>query len=384
MQARVILAIDTNIRTGRDFIRGVMNFSSIKGNWDFLFIGPYMKHSKSIHSWKPSGLLCFGGIDISSILPLNLPCVINSYFNQYPDLPSIRYDNTQIARIAADHLRSLGLRRFAFCGLDMFWAKERQDAFIEYLRRANYPDIYVHFRTFKRYQISWEKEEQITINWLQSLPKPIGIMACDDHYARYIARLSKMASIPIPEEIALIGVDNDDLSCECSNPPLSSVQCSWEKAGFEAAVLLEKLMKHQTVSDTTITVLPTYVIARQSTEIHAIEDTEIAHALNFIRTNAHKRIQVPDVVEATSLSKRLLYKRFKDVIGRTIHSEINRVRMEKIASLLLETDMSVLQIALCLGDQNDKHIARAFKKHFGLSPVEYRAKYIKPNPPNNS
>jgi LacI family transcriptional regulator len=179
----------------------------------------------------------------------------------------------------------------------------------------------------------------------------------------------------VPKDVAVIGVDNDELICDLGDPPLSSIATDAERAGYEAAKILARQMSNNTVGSTNIYIRPLYVLPRQSTDILNVEDEAVAKAIHCIRTHAREIIQVSDVVEAAGVSRADLYKRFQKVLGRSISSEIRYVRANEIARMLIESDLSVSKIALSLGYRNTAHVARFFSHEKGLTPMEYRRKY---------
>jgi LacI family transcriptional regulator len=219
---------------------------------------------------------------------------------------------------------------------------------------------------------TWENELTIMADWLAKLPKPVGLMTCNDDRAQQIIEACKIANLHVPEQIAVVGVDNDELVCELSEPPLSSVVLNAERAGYEAAELLDQLMAGEKMVGQTIWARPSRVVTRKSTDILAIEDKDVADAIRFIRENAKKAIQVDDVVRATAISRRVLEKRFRKEVGRSIFGEIKRNRTDLIARMLLETDWSVSQIALKSGFSNIDHFSRYFRQEMGIRPLAFR------------
>ena len=219
-------------------------------------------------------------------------------------------------------------------------------------------------------------EQGLIADWLKSLPKPVGLMVCNDDRGRQITETCNAVGLNVPDEISVVGVDNDNLVCELSSPPLSSIALSVERAGYEAAELLDKLMAGKKKKTTrTITVSPTHIVTRQSTNILAIEDHEVVQAVRFIRKHPKEPIQVGDVVNVVTLSRRVLERRFRKALGRSVHDEIRRVRIEQVARMLMETNLSVSQIALDLGYPGVDHIARYFQREKGMSPLAYRKQY---------
>ena len=222
---------------------------------------------------------------------------------------------------------------------------------------------------------SWKHELCAIASWLDSVPKPIAVMACNDNRARHVIEACKIIGLNVPEQVAVIGANNDETICELSDPPLSSVALNTEKAGYEAAELLDRLMAGEKMAEQQIVVEPTHVVSRQSTDILAIKDTEVNKAISFIRQNFKKPIQVADVVEATILSRRMLQKRFRTELRHTIVQEIRQARVKEIVRLLMETNKPILQITKEMGYINYEHISRYFRQVTGMSLLAYRKHY---------
>ena len=244
-------------------------------------------------------------------------------------------------------------------------------SFSETIRNAGY-ETSVHRPLKVPKPGSWQSELQQISEWLASLPKPLAIMACNDDRGRHVIEACKMANVKIPYEAAVLGVDNDELFCELCDPPLSSIARDTEAAGFEAAAVLDKLMSGQKTDCNRIIVHPTHVVARVSSDILAIEDPEVAKALSFIEYHSRQHTLVDEVADAVAMSRRNLHRRFVKTLGRTVHQEIRRARVELVVQMLLETDMTIAQIAYALGWPSEKHIAREFKAVKGVTPLAFR------------
>jgi LacI family transcriptional regulator len=200
-------------------------------------------------------------------------------------------------------------------------------------------------------------------------------MACNDDRAAEIVETCATIGLQVPEEIAVIGVDNDDMVCELANPPISSIFLNEERAGYEAAKLLAQLMAGEKMAGQKIPVHATHIVTRQSTDILKVEDPQIVRALRYIKQNSQRLISVDQVVDATLLSRRVLESRFRRELNRSILSEIRRVRVDTVVRKLIETNMTISQIAIDMGFSDDKHIARMFRKEKGMSPNAYRKKF---------
>jgi LacI family transcriptional regulator len=214
--------------------------------------------------------------------------------------------------------------------------------------------------------------------WLKSLPKPLGLMACNDDRGQHVIEACKIAGLRVPDEVGIIGADNDELVCELSDPPMSSVAVNFERAGYESAEVLAQLISghaRKRSRSNQIIVQATHVVARQSTDILSISDLALGKGLRFIRQRGNEALNVADVVLAAGLSRRVLEKRFRKLLGRSVLSEIRRVRVEHICRMLVETNQSVSQIALALGYDGVEHFARYFRAEVQMTPLAYRKRF---------
>jgi LacI family transcriptional regulator len=292
-----------------------------------------------------------------------------------PGIPNIITESDKIGTMAAEHLLGLGFKQFAYCGFKgIFWSEERSESFSKRIAQAGFKtNIYQQPRS--RTTPSWEEEKTIMAYWLRSLPKPTGLMACNDDRAQQVAEACKISGSQIPIDVAVIGVDDDKLVCELIDPPLTSIGLNFERAGYEAAELLDRLMAGEEFSNQKIIVQTMPITLRKSTGIMAMEDHIVAEAVSFIRKNASKQISVDDVSDELPVSRRDLERRFRREIGRSILSEIRSARTEAIIRMLFETNLSVSQIALHLGFSDASHISRFFRSMKGMSMLEYRRKF---------
>ncbi len=237
----------------------------------------------------------------------------------------------------------------------------------------------VHYFEHKdaRSQDLWYYKPSELSQWLKSLPKPIALMTCDDNQGHHVTEAARHAGIRIPDEVAVLGVDNDEMICELSDPPLSSIDLDTEKGGYDAAGLLEKMIQTKNCSSwNDIVVHSTQVVTRHSTDIFASKDAYIVTALKFIHQNLDKNLKVDQILREVPLSRRSLEKRFVQTTGYPVYEYIYKQRIEQFTKKLLETEMSIFEIALELGLSDSKNIARQFKQIKGLTPMEYRKKYL--------
>lgn len=330
-----------------------------------------------LNDWEPNGIIMRDLIKIEKIAHLDLPIIIAYANNERASYyPVIMSDCPAMGEMAAEYLHGRGLRQFAYCGFDdMPWSRDRHKSFQQKIAEAGF-EIHSYSPPKSRIKRLWQNEQKFMADWLKSLPKPIGLMACNDDRGQDVLHACKIADLDVPDDIAVLGVDNDELICDLSRPSLTSIALNTEKAGYEAAALLDKLMSgDEKMANQTIMVQPTHVVTRQSTEILAIENREVIRAVRYIRQYAKRAIQVTDVVDVTSLSRRVLEKRFRSILGRSILKEIRHSRVNQIARMLIETNQSILQIALATGFTDANHISRYFQQEKEISPIAYRKQY---------
>ncbi len=355
-------------------MRGIVRYSRLHGPWSF--------------RWKPTGLEgilpkleelhCDGIImrdsdQLEEILRLNIPTIVVRHHKEEQKARiNIITDTKKITKLAVGHFLERGLKQFAFCGYDtMKWSRERCVQFQERIQESRYP-IEIYTQPILDEKLTWDQEYNHLKEWVNGLPKPVGIMACNDDRGHQLLEVCTDLFINIPEEVSILGVDNDELICELSNPPLTSIALNFELAGFEAASVLDRWMNGRGFTFRNIIVPATHVIHRKSTEITALEDRYVSMALNYIRKNATHSFSVDDVVSIIPLSRRELERRFKKSLNRTIKEEIRRVKTNLIAQMLVETNYSILDIALSLGFTGVEHISRYFRPEKGMSLRQYR------------
>jgi len=376
---KVILDVDISIAFGRGVFRGVVKYVRLHGPWNLISKPPFYRQLKRtpIEKSNADGIIMHTD-DIRKIQRVSMsgiPAIVSYMKKPAKNLPILICDDDEIGKMAAEHLLSCYLKSFAFCGYnDFHWSRDRQDSFSKKIAKAGFK-TYTYKQPASRIKQLWENEKIIIADWLKSLPKPVGLMACNDYRGQQVIEACKSVDIHIPDGVAIIGVDNDEQICELTDPPLSSVILNAENAGYEAAKLLDKFMAGKKMTNQKILVRPGGVYVRQSTNILAIEDKHIAKAVNFIRQHAKHPIQVNDVARAVGLSRRILEIRFRKILGRSVHDEIQYIRIEQIARMLIETNLSVSYISTTLGYPSLGHIARYFKKIKGLNPTDYRKKY---------
>ena len=289
-------------------------------------------------------------------------------------ISTVSTNNRQIAVLAADHLLQRGLQHFAYCGvltrtIDP-WNRQRRQTFVEQLRqRGQHCAVYTGRHSAAH---SWEQLQEKLGSWLMSLPKPVGLMAANDARARHVLEACRRLQLRVPDDVAVIGVDNDELICNLANPPLTSIVQGTEEIGYQAAVLLDRTIARQQPRLVQLEIDPVAVITRQSTDLVATEDTVVSLAVLYIRQHACQGIQVTDVARQAGVSRSTLDGRFRHVVGRTVRAEIERIQLDAAQQLLVTTSLSVDEIARRAGFSSAQYMNAVFRRTLRQTPGHYR------------
>lgn len=383
---KVILLLDSSRSFNRGLLGGLSRYARLHGPWslDMNFWNTYDIGLPHIARWQGEGIFAAGIYSKESakkILESGLPAItvedeladhLPAHTENSNGIATIRTDSQAAGRIAAEYLLERGLRHFAFCGVpNKSWSQQRKEGFRRRIQQAKLK-CHIYPEPCLKKDNVWEKERVTLANWLRALPKPTGLMACNDERSCELIEAAHLAGVTAPEEIAVVGVDNDELICNLLDPPLSSIGLNGDKAGYEAAALLDRLMAGEKMAGQEVIVEPTGVVARKSTDIMAVADPAISAAIRFIRARAADMIRVDDVVNATPLSRRLLERRFRRTLGRSILNEIQHVHVESAVEILLNTDMPISQIAQKAGFSSPTHLGVIFKQRMKMTPFAYR------------
>ena len=379
---KVALLVETARGYGRQVLHGIVRYARLHGPWAFYVTpGDFVQSLPQMEEWGGTGIIARVGSPqvAKAILATQLPVVALdlSETQLAPESPWSRMsqlssDSEGAVRLAVKHLLEKGLHHIGFVGIaGKIWSDRRHQAFERQMAEAGYEALaYVCAR---RRPLPWGREQMVMSRWLAGLPKPVGILACNDDRGREVLAACRQAKLRVPEEVAVIGVDNDELLCDLSDPPLSSVALGAERAGFEAAALLDDLMAGRVKKPQRLVAAALGVVARRSTDVLVHEDAEVAAALRFIHERAGQRIRVYDVVAHLGDARRTFEIRFRQALGRSIHTEIQRTRLERAKHLLLETDLPLPRVARSCGFGSASYLAAVFRRHLGVTPVKYRA-----------
>jgi LacI family transcriptional regulator len=377
MHSPLIAACVPDFGVGREILLGFHAAAAALGwsihvdagmvpNWDVLndrhlvgaLIGPYT-YSKIIASgWRRVPLVA-AEVDLTA-----------------HGIPSIRADDRAIGIAAAEHLLSRGHRNFAGFGTKFPWFLNRAEALEERITQAGARYLGTWGAAPSRPFKNEQKEPGALIPWLMNLPRPVAILAGCDNWGRMLNLWCYRAGIRIPEDIAVVGVDNDALVCETAIPPLSSVAVLWRRVGAEAARVMARILAApdpKRCSPAPLTLIPpTEVVVRRSSDMFAVEDRNVATALRVIRDHATEHLDVPELLHHVPVGRHALQRAFRKHIGRTIIGEIRRVRVERAKSLLCTTDLTMPDIADRSGFASAAKLSEMFRRETGTTPGAFR------------
>jgi LacI family transcriptional regulator len=380
--------VDLSLPYDREIARGVAQYAREVGDWRLYIEEEEARRVPDFRSWGGNGLVAsFDDERVArAVEGAGVPVVAvgggAGYHAAASGIPYVETDNEQIAALAAEHLLDRGLPFCGFYGLPpsptTVWSQARSRGFLARMGAAGKPcQEFVAWHEATQ----WQTLQKELIQWLTSLPRPVGIMACDDIRARHILEACRAAGLRVPHDVAVIGVDDDDLLCDFSEPTLSSVRQAARRIGLEAARLLDQLMQRpgNTPRSTTrkpkarrIVVPPIGVVARRSTQTVAVADPVIASVVRFVRERACGRLGIRDVVRESGLSRWVLEDRFRQAVGHSIHDDIVRVRLAEAQRLLTTTDLPVKAIAKRAGAGSVSYMTTLFRRHLDTTPAALR------------
>ncbi|WP_455966752.1 substrate-binding domain-containing protein [Bacteroides fluxus] len=378
---RLILLTDFTEAFAHNLLRGILEYSKGREPWVVCRMPPSYKQANGIpgvlewaKKWEADAIIAqFDDTDEVELFRQNgIIALAQDFKSRFSVIPNITSRYKQTGQMAADFFLQKGFRNFAFYGYkDVVWSEERCMGFRDRIVEKGFGDCFFEYQK-QSLENLWYYESEPVANWIKSLPRPVALMACDDTQGNKIMELCRVLGIKIPEEVAVLGVDNDEIICGLSDPPLSSVNLNIVKGGYEAARLIERLLRDKDAISEDVVIQPVTIVNRLSTDIYATDNPVILTALKYIHQNLVNKISVEDIVRQVPLSRRLLEIRFKQVTGQPIYQYISNLRMERFAQLLLANTEPVADLAVQVGLADAKNLARQFKEWKGCTPVEYR------------
>ena len=369
---RVLLLLDSSSEFDRKLLRGIVRYSNEHGPWLFYRMPQSYRNKygdKGIIKWaKKWGANAIVGrlddeiVDVQT--ELGIPVVLQNYHHRSVSCSNLTGDYHTAGEMAANFFRKKNYTNFAYYGIKgVIWSEERGSAFKERVASEGYKVECFEGKLRSRVE-----------EWLKKLPKPIALFCCDDERAIFLSETCKIAGISIPEEIALLGVDNDDLLCNISDPPISSIELDVEGGGYAIGELLHDQMLNGVLPQATnVVISPVRIEQRRSTERYNIQDPYVLKVVQRIESSYNKDLSVESLLADIPLSRRNFETKFKRELNTSIYQFILNCRCNHLADLLLTTTRSVMDLSIEVGFKDGGNVSRVFKKCKGVSPVDYRA-----------
>jgi LacI family transcriptional regulator len=377
---KIILLLDFAEEYSKCLLQGISRYSAENGHWSFCRMPLYYRETLGVKGilnwakdWKAHGIIgqLYNEME-NDLYQSPLPMIAQDFKERFRFIPNITGQYRETGKLGAEYFLNKGYTQFAFYGFkNIVWSRERAEGFESAVNQAGF---HVHYFEHKKARSTdlWYYKSNSLSKWLKSLPKPIALMACDDNQGVHITEACKQNNIRVPQEVAVLGVDNDVMLCELSDPPLSSIELDIERAGYDTARAMDLMITGRVKFYRDILVPPLKVVTRNSTDIYASQDNYVATVLDFIHKNIDQNLLVDQIVKEVPMSRRSLEKRFLEVTGYPVYKYIFKLRIEKLAQKLVSSELSVFEIALEMGFPDSKNISRQFRQVMGCTPVEYR------------
>ncbi len=373
---KVALLIETSNSYARELLHGVRAWVRENGPWSIRLTeqGRGAAVPAWLKGWDGDGVIARVESEriARELRATGLPVIDVSAALPRLEFPRVATAAVGAAQLAATHLMERGLVNFAYCGDRRFhWARQRGEAFARAIRVMGGGNC----AGFTPVPGAVDDEVGEIARWLKTLPRPVGVLASLDLRGQQVLAACRIAGLVVPDEVAVIGVHNDELLCELCDPPLSSVMPNPQRAGYEAAALLARAMAGRRVPVTLHEIAPLGVAARHSTDLAAVGDAKIAGAVRFMRQQAAGGANVGDVLRAVPMARTALERRFKAALGTTPHAHLRKLRIERVKELLSGTSLPVGEIAAATGFEHAEYLSAMFRRECGLSPREFRARH---------
>lgn len=376
---RVALLIETSLASGRDILRGVASYVREHEPWA-LYHEPHAMEQAAprwLRRWRGDGIIARiqTASSTEAIARCGVPVVDVLGVSAAAAFPLVHVDNAAIARMAAEHFTERGLQNFGFFGIQgENWSEQRYVAFCAAVAPLGHEvALYDQPRRMTDAR-SWERMEDQLALWVSRLPRPCGVLVCSDQCGQRFLEACQRANVLVPDDVAVIGVDNDDPLCEVCAPPLSSIDANHVGVGYAAAELLDGLLRGRAAPDNPLKIVPRQVIARLSTDVLTIADPDVAIALRLIRERSHEGLHVDAIARELRLSRSVLQRRFRSHLNRSIHQEILNAKVKRARELLIKTNLPIAAVAERAGFKHQEYMGAVFKARIGMTPGAVRGK----------
>lgn len=374
---RIALLVETSREYGRGILRGVIRYQHEHQPWSIYFKPQGLGEPPPswLKSWRGDGILARINDTRMARALSNTSVPVVDLRNALPGnaFPTVAIANRKVVRLAVDHFIDQGFRRFAFCGTLPGENRNQDDrcALFQALVKQRGFDCHTYQFPAAPFR-SWEEEQLHLARWLKSLPTPIALMTCHDDRGQQAIDACLRAELAVPDEVAILGVDNDPFLCNLSTPQLSSIDVYPERIGYEAAALLHRLMNGRRAPRKPLRFDPRGLVVRRSTDVTAVADPHVAEVCRRIRENASKPVSIEQLLADVSVSRSSLFRRFRQHLGRSPKKELSRVRMDRAKALLSNSSISVEEIARQTFQTDSKHFISVFRSSTGMTPTAYR------------
>lgn len=375
---RVALLVETTRTYTRELLGGVKRFIAAHGPWStFLELRALDSSPPAwLRDWDGDGILTrtFTQEMADLISRTGLPAVELRATNLNGERPFVGMDNASIGRSVADHFFERGYRQFATYSLrtERFFIERVQNFISAVESYGCYCDELPE--TLSDSAADWEKSQDKLIKWLSMLPKPVGIFAANDQLGVRLLDACQRASVAVPEEVAVVGAENEETLCSFATPALTSVRFDGQTVGYKAAELLERLMSGKSVKLREVLIPPKGIIVRASSDELVINDRLVANAVRLIREDANKGLNVDNLCQRLNVSRSTLDRRMKAALHRSPKDEISRIRFREVERLLIETDLTMETIAELTGFTHSHYLQAAFKQIYDETPGRFRSR----------
>lgn len=371
---------------GRDVLHGIGRYAKIYGPWNLHLDYEFSRWELPpwLTKWRGDGIIsriaCEAIRDFAQ--KTGIPVVDLNERTTELELPYVFIHQAAVGLLAAEHLLERGFRHFAYIDQrGLLWSDGRCESFRRTVLELGHSFSEFAGSPFKDFQrdtdfvyrnSAWESETEKIVRWLQDLPKPVGIMACNSFRGLQLLEICRRAGIAVPEEAAVVAGDNEETVCEIASPTMTAIQLDGEAVGFQASKLLDRAMQGEVIDEESLLIPPKGIIVRNSTMITAINDGTLGKALEYIRENARFNISPEDVAEKVGVSLRKLQLTFKRSLNSTLHERVVSFKLETVAMLLRESDLSLEEVAYRSGYNYIQQMSDAFLERFGVRPGTYR------------
>jgi LacI family transcriptional regulator len=378
---RVALLIDTSTTWGSGIIQGIADYVHSHQDWQ-ISVAPWgrYEHMSFPTRWIGDGVIArivYPRL-AERLLASNIPTVNVSWYRHAAEqIPQCTADETLVAEMAAEFFIDRGFRQFAYCGSSLRpnHGDLLEKSYTAYLEKKGYRCHCLFPKSGRGLYLPSEADHRQLAQWLQGLPKPIGLLAFDSLQGRQVVEACQLGKINVPHEVAVLGGEHDQLACTISKPQVSSIDQSPQRVGWTAAELLARLMSGEKMQDKRVLIPPARVITRQSTDAMAVDDDILAMAIRYIHQHSQERIQVEDILSAVPISRRALEKGFRKFLGRSPAEVIRRARVDRAVQLLCDTSWGLPRIATACGFERPELLTRTFRRELNLTPSEFRRQH---------